>query len=128
MTGATGELRIDKWLWAVRLFKTRSEAASACRAGEVLAGDQPVKPSRTVRVGDVYTIRFPDILRTVRVLALLHNRVGAKLAPESAEDQTPASEYLRQMKIREDAAAAHRTPGLGRPTKKDRRAIDDFFA
>lgn len=89
-------VRIDKWLWAVRLFKTRSQATAACAAGKVRIGDQPVKPSRTPRVGEVITAKVAGITRTVKVVELLEKRVGAKLVADYLEDLTPASEYEKR--------------------------------
>lgn len=117
--------RVDKWLWAVRVFKTRSLATAACKNGFVTAQGQAVKASREVRVGDVFQIRQGDLTRTFKSLAPLDRRVGAKAVPEFAEDQTPASEYLKQMKKREETPLK-RERGAGRPTKKDRRALDAF--
>jgi len=118
--------RIDKWLWAVRLFKTRSLATQACRNGFVTAQSQPVKPAREIRIGETYEIRQSGITRTVKVLAHLDRRVGAKVVPEFAQDLTPASEYLKQIQIRE-SAPFKRERGAGRPTKKQRREIDSFL-
>ncbi|HEY0548894.1 MAG TPA: RNA-binding S4 domain-containing protein [Verrucomicrobiae bacterium] len=121
----SNEPRIDKWLWAVRLFKTRSLAASACRDGQVLIGGQRVKPARTVHVGEMMGVKVGGVQRTVRVLAFPSSRVSAKLVPEFMEDFTPAAEYE---KARE---AAKLVPfswpkGMGRPTKKDRRLWEQF--
>jgi ribosome-associated heat shock protein Hsp15 len=118
--------RIDKWLWAVRLFKTRSLATQACRNGFVAANGQPVKPAREVRIGEIYEIRQGGMTRTVKVLAFLDRRVGAKVVPEFAQDLTPASEYLKQIERRE-AAPLKRERGAGRPTKRERREIDSFL-
>lgn len=117
------EVRIDKWLWAVRLYKTRTLATEAIRAGHVALDGQPVKPSRDVKIGDVYSVRQDQITRTVKALGLLDKRVGPKLAPTYAEDLTPAAEYLKQIQARENAPLK-RDPGAGRPTKRDRRAIE----
>lgn len=118
-------VRMDKWLWAVRIFKTRSQATTACRSGRVKIGDHPVKPSREIRLGDIITVSQPPVMRTLRVLALLGNRVSAKLAPESVEDLTPSEEYDKTK-----AARAHsfefRPRGLGRPTKRERRNIENL--
>ena len=117
--------RLDKWLWAVRLFKTRSLAAAACRDGGVLVGGQRVKPARDARVGDFVTAKVGDVLRTVRVLGFPPGRIGAKLVPQFMEDLTPASEY-------EKARAPKPAPlflwgkGQGRPTKKNRRMLEKF--
>lgn len=115
-------IRIDKWLWAVRLFKTRNQASQACRAGKVRMDDQPVKPSREVHVMDVISVNMGFICRTVRVRALLTNRVSAKLVPDYATDMTPEEEYARLKLIRETNYEM-RDRGLGRPTKKQRRDI-----
>ena len=115
-------IRIDKWLWAVRLFKTRNQASLACRAGKVRMDDQPVKPSREVHVMDVISVNKGFICRTVRVRALLTNRVSAKLVPDYATDMTPEEEYARLKLIRETNYEM-RDRGLGRPTKKQRRDI-----
>ena len=114
--------RLDKWLWAVRLYKTRTLATEAIRAGHVLLNAEPVKPSREVKIGDVFTIRQSPLTKTVKVLALLEKRVGPKIAPNYVEDLTPASEYLRVLQIRE-SAPIKRDPGAGRPTKRDRRIL-----
>lgn len=94
------EVRIDKWLWAVRLFKTRTLASEACRGGHVKIGDASVKSSRMVRIGEVITARAGDITRTVKVTGLLERRVGPKLVANYFEDQTPAAEYLRAAEAR----------------------------
>lgn len=119
------EVRLDKWLWVIRLFKTRSLATEACRQGKVIIGGNPAKPSRVVKPGDVAEIQFPDIRRTVRVLRLTENRVGPKLVAEVAEDLTPAKEYLQQMENRR-LSAPRRPVGSGRPTKKERRDLEAF--
>jgi ribosome-associated heat shock protein Hsp15 len=119
------EVRIDKWLWAVRLYKSRSLATAACSAGKVRIGGEPLKPSRTVRIGDVITAATGDITRTVRVRALLENRVGAKLVPDYLEDLTPPSEYERPREPNFRPLLL-RPKGSGRPTKKDRRKLDQF--
>ena len=118
--------RLDKWLWAVRLYKTRTLAAEAIRGGQVTLAGQPVKPSRDVKIGDTYQVRLGPLTRTVKVLAILEKRVGPKLAPTYAEDLTPASEYLKVMQARE-SAPIKRDPGAGRPTKRDRRALEKIF-
>lgn len=120
---STEGVRIDKWLWAVRLYKTRSLATEACKAGKVKIDGQPVKPSRDARIGDVLTVNLGTITRTVEIKALLHNRVGAKLVPDFLEDLTPPEEYERQQIIRE-LNGEKRPKGAGRPTKLERRLID----
>jgi ribosome-associated heat shock protein Hsp15 len=119
------DTRIDKWLWAVRLFKTRSLAANACRNGHALINGQRVKPSRDVRVGEVISSKTGLIQRTVKVLGFPPSRIGAKLVPEFLEDLTPASEYE---KARASAAPPQFawSKGQGRPTKKARRLWESF--
>jgi ribosome-associated heat shock protein Hsp15 len=116
-------VRLDKWLWAARVFKTRSQASDACRQGHVTLSGQKAKPSREVRVGDVLVVLKDQLTRTFKVLQLLHHRVGAPLAREFVEDQTPASELekARQNAFRPVGA---RPKGSGRPTKKERRILD----
>jgi ribosome-associated heat shock protein Hsp15 len=117
--------RIDKWLWAVRAFKTRSQATEACRAGKVKVDDQPVKPSKEVKPDMVISVQTGPIKRQLKVVELLHNRVGAKLVPQYMTDQTPEEEYAKLELMR--ASYANRPRGAGRPTKKERREIDDWF-
>lgn len=116
-------VRIDKWLWAVRVYKTRSLATAACREGRVTIGGQPAKPSRDVKINDLIHAKNGDITRTLKVLALLEQRVGAPAVKQFAEDLTPASEYEKK---REPVLEPlfFRPKGAGRPTKKDRRAMD----
>jgi ribosome-associated heat shock protein Hsp15 len=119
------EVRIDKWLWALRLYKTRGIATQACRGGHVTVNGAHVKPSRAVRLNEIISARIGDLQRTVKVTGLLQNRVGPKLVGNYLEDLTPASEYLRVLQARETAAAVPKRPkGAGRPTKKERRQID----
>ena len=114
--------RLDKFLWAIRLYKTRTLATEAIRAGHVTIQGQHPKPAHEVKVGEIYAITQDIITRTIKVLALLDRRVGAKLVPNYIEDLTPASEYLKQIQAREQAPLK-RPPGAGRPTKRDRREI-----
>jgi len=120
------EPRLDKWLWAVRLFKTRAEAAEACRAGHVTMAGQPLKPSRAVKLGDIVSARVGELTRTVKVLALIDRRIGPKLVDQCLEDLTPASEYLRVLEKKEQPGVPQRSKGSGRPTKKERRQIEEF--
>ncbi len=120
-----GNVRIDKWLWAVRVFKTRTLAAAACRAGHVRIAGEPVKPSRFVKVHDVISAKIGPITKTVQVLALIENRVGAQLAKEYAEDQTPEAEYEKLRQIKQNASLGP-PKGWGRPTKKNRRDWEKF--
>lgn len=117
------ELRIDKWLWAVRIYKTRTLAGDSCRAGKVKIDGIAVKPSRMLKPGDEMTISIGPLTRTIKVKALIHNRVSAKLVPESLEDLTPPEEYER-IRFMHELNAEIRERGTGRPTKKDRRLID----
>jgi ribosome-associated heat shock protein Hsp15 len=123
---APASVRIDKWLWAIRLFKTRSLATEACRHGRVTVGGQPVKPSRDVKVNDLIVAKTGEITRTVKALALVENRVGAQLVANYAEDLTPAAEYEKPRE-RYLQPMFTRPKGAGRPTKKDRRQMDKFF-
>ena len=117
--------RIDKWLWAVRAFKTRSQASEACRAGKVKVDDQPVKPSRMVTKDMIITVQSGPIKRQFKVIELLHNRVGAKLVSQYMEDLTPEEEYQKLEMIRSNQMKRDR--GAGRPTKKERREMDSWF-
>ena len=121
----TEEVRIDKWLWSVRLYKTRSQAAEACRAGKVKLNGVPVKSSHDVKVGEVYEITIEQLHKVVEVKALLGNRVGAKLVPDFMNDLTPAEEYERIQMIRQ-YNFERRDRGTGRPTKRESRDLDEF--
>ncbi|MCR5425130.1 MAG: RNA-binding S4 domain-containing protein [Bacteroidales bacterium] len=118
-------LRIDKYLWAVRLYKTRSMATEACKSGRVKFNGVPVKPSHEVKIGEVYDLVIEQLHKQIEVKALLHNRVGAKLVPESMIDHTPQEEYERIQMVRQ-YGYEKRDRGAGRPTKRDRREIEDF--
>lgn len=119
------EVRIDKWLWAVRLFKTRALATEACRLGKVMFESSAVKPSKTVKEGDVYELTIEQVHRTVRVKQLLNNRVGAKLVCDFMEDMTPEDEYER-IRLAREFAFEKRDRGIGRPSKRDRRKLEQF--
>jgi ribosome-associated heat shock protein Hsp15 len=121
------EVRIDKWLWAVRFFKTRSLAITACRAGHVKLNGENVKPSHTVKIGQVFSVQNAELTRTVKVIGLLDKRVGAKLVANYMEDLTPAAEYLRAAEDRLLPKAPRREKGTGRPTKKERRQLESLF-
>lgn len=116
------DVRLDKWLWATRVFKTRSQAAEACDAGHVKLGGHTVKPAHKVHVGEVFTVKVGELTRTVRVVGLLTQRVGAKLVPNYLEDLTPQAEYDRVRTLRQHQAII-RPKGRGRPTKKERRLL-----
>ena len=119
------EARIDKWLWAARIFKTRTIAAAACKKGQVSMGGTPLKASRMIKVGDVVDVRKAPITYSFRVLQPIERRVGAKLIPEVLENITAPDQYelLEMSKI---SGFAGRAKGTGRPTKKERRSLDDF--
>jgi len=118
-------IRIDKYLWAVRLFKTRSLATDAIRAGKVKMNDMPLKPSHEISVGEVYDLNIEQMHRTVQVKELLANRVGAKLVENYLADLTPPEEYERIQMARQ-YSFEKRDRGSGRPTKRDRREIEEF--
>jgi len=117
------EVRIDKWLWSVRIYKTRNQAIEAIKAGKVKIDGSSLKPSRIVKLGDVISLSIGPLNRTIKVKELLHNRVSAKLVPDFLEDLTPVEEYER-IQLMKEYNAERRERGLGRPTKKDRRYID----
>jgi ribosome-associated heat shock protein Hsp15 len=121
------KMRIDKWLWAVRLFKTRSQASEACGQNKVSMYDIHVKPSRLVKEGDELKIKRTGLIRTIRILKLTENRLSAKLVAEYFLDLTPQEE-IENYKARTSKVTTYRDPGTGRPTKRDRRMLDDFFA
>ena len=120
-------VRIDKWLWAVRIFKTRTVATDACKKGRVTVGDNmaPVKPSRLLEVGDIVHVRKSPVTYTFRVKALTQNRLGAKLVPDYAENITPQDQcdLLEVVKI---SGFIDRQKGLGRPTKREGRDLARF--
>jgi ribosome-associated heat shock protein Hsp15 len=116
-------VRIDKWLWAVRIFKTRSQATLACKSGKVKINDANVKPSREVRIGEIISVNLSLIQKKVKVTGLLANRVSAKLAENYVEDLTSQEEYEKQ-KLKREINFEYRERGIGRPTKKARREIE----
>ena len=121
------EERVDKYLFAMRLYKTRSIAADACKNGRVKMGGVELKPSRSFHVGDVFTVRKGPVTYTYKVLALSGNRLGAKLVPEYLQDIT-TPEQLEVLQLARLAAQSGRDRGTGRPTKKDRRDIETFIS
>jgi ribosome-associated heat shock protein Hsp15 len=123
---ALSRVRVDKWLWAVRLFKSRSLATAACLAGHVKIDGQSVKPSRDVRVGETIVALTGRIERTVKALALLEHRVGAKQVPQYLEDLTSPEEYERARQQTETPLLQF-PKGWGRPTKKHRRQLEGFW-
>ncbi len=124
--GAAPGARIDKWLWTVRVFKTRVDATEACRAGAVEIAALAVKPSREVRSGDMISVRQGVVTRTLRVVGSPRARVGAKLVPDYCEELTPPAEFEKAREQRIQHVLA-REQGSGRPTKRDRREIERFF-
>ncbi len=120
------EIRIDKWLWAVRIYKTRSVATEECRKGHVSIGNLPVKPSRSVHIGEIVKVRKSPIVRSFKVLGLAEKRMSAKLTEDFLEDVTPPEE-LELQEMQRNMRWITRDKGTGRPTKKDRRELDEFF-
>ena len=120
------ELRIDKYLWAIRVFKTRSEATEACKGGKVKMAGIPAKPSRAIQAGEVIQVRKGIVTYTYKVLRPLENRVGAKLVPDYAENLTPEEE-MEKLKAPVESFFVTRDRGAGRPTKKDRRAMEQLW-
>ena len=119
------EARIDKWLWAARIFKTRSLAADACKSGRITLNGAQVKPSRTVKEGDEVGVKKSPVTYTFRVKQAIEKRVGAKLLPDILEDITTPEQY-EILEMQRISGFVGRAKGTGRPTKKDRRALDDF--
>lgn len=119
------EVRIDKWMWATRIFKTRTIAAEACKKNRIAIGGVNVKPSRMIKTGEVIQVRKPPVTYSFKVLALTQNRMGAKLVPEYLENVTPPEQY-ELLEINKISGFVDRARGLGRPTKKDRRDLDQF--
>lgn len=119
------DVRIDKWLWATRIFKTRTIATDACKKGRVSIGGMNVKPSRPLRVGEIVDVKKPPITYSFRVKALAENRMGAKLVPDYLENITAPSQFelLEMVKI---GGFINRQKGMGRPTKKDGRELSRF--
>ena len=119
------EARIDKWLWAARVYKTRTLASDACKNGRITINGALAKPSKTVKVGDQVGVKKSPITYTFRVLQAIEKRVGAKLLPEVFENITPPEQY-ELLEMNQISGFIDRARGTGRPTKKDRRALDDF--
>ena len=117
--------RIDKWLWAARIFKTRSIAADACKNGRVTIGGVNVKPSHTVKAGETVCVRKPPVTYSFRILKTIEQRVGAKLLPEIYENVTTPDQY-ELLEMNRISGFVNRARGTGRPTKKDRREMEAF--
>ena len=121
------EARIDKWLWSVRIFKTRTIAADACKKGRIQINGVQCKPSKTVKEGDTVSVRKAPVTYTFKVLQAIENRVGAKLVPQMMENITPQDQY-DLLEMNRIGGFVKRATGLGRPTKKDRRDMEDFLS
>jgi ribosome-associated heat shock protein Hsp15 len=119
------DLRIDKWLWAVRLYKTRSMATEACKKGRISINGSEVKASRSVKIGDIVEVKIPPVLYRYQILVMLHTRVGAKLVPNYLKDLTPEQEVIKIDMMRLNIGG-YRERGTGRPTKKERRLLDEW--
>lgn len=120
------QARIDKWLWAARIFKTRSLAAEACKNGRVTIGNVNVKPSHMVKVGETVSVRKPPVTYSFKILQTIEQRVGAKLIPEIYENVTTPDQY-ELLEMNRISGFVDRARGTGRPTKKERRALDAFI-
>ncbi len=120
------DIRIDKWLWTMRLFKTRSLANDEVKKGRILIDNKPLKPSKMIKVGDVIEVRKPPIIYTYRVLKISKNRLGAKFISEFMEDITPQNQ-IEMNELARISNKMNRPKGTGRPTKRDRRKMEDFF-
>jgi ribosome-associated heat shock protein Hsp15 len=120
-----GEVRIDKWLWATRIFKTRTIASEACKKGRIMIGQSTVKSSRMIKVGDVILVRKPPITYSFKVLQLSEKRMGAKLVPDFMQNVTTPDQYAL-IEANKLSGFIDRAKGTGRPTKKDRRVLEDF--
>ena len=116
-------MRLDQWLWAVRVYKTRSRATDAIKAGHVIVNGQSAKPAREVRPGETIVAQIDHLTRTLKVLEMPASRVGAKLVPQFAEDLTPPEEYAKKREPN-FIPAMLRPKGSGRPTKRDRRQME----
>ena len=121
------ELRIDKYLWSIRVYKTRTDATDACKGGKVRVNGSDIKPSKGVKVGDVITARKGAVVYTYKVLELIDKRQGAKLVPRYAENLTPQEE-LDKLRAPVETFFLKRDRGAGRPTKKDRRQMEDLWS
>ncbi len=123
---STDQIRLDKFLWVVRLFKTRSQAAEDCKKGRVLVNGMPVKSSRLIKIGDEISIKETPVYRMFRVIGISDKRMAAKLTPAFIIDITPADQ-LELLELTRLANKLNRQRGLGRPTKRDRRDLDNFM-
>jgi len=119
-------VRIDKWLWSARIYKTRTLATEACRKGQVSIAGVKVKPSRMVTEGEILNVRKNPLTLTLKILSPIQNRVPARLIPEVLQDLTPAEEY-EMLEMARIASFGKRAAGSGRPTKKERRDLESFL-
>ena len=119
------EARIDKWLWASRIFKTRTIAAEACKKGRVSINGTQVKPSRMIKPGEVIQVKKPPVTYSFKVLQAIEKRIGAKLVPEILENVTTPEQY-ELLEMSRVSGFVNRAKGTGRPTKKDRRSLEEF--
>jgi len=118
-------VRVDKWIWAVRIFKSRSQATDACKSGKVSINGIAIKPSRIIDVGDIIEVKKEQINMLLEVVDILEKRVGAKLVSNFMNDLTPSEEY-NKIDLLKSKSFEFRNKGLGRPTKKERREINIF--
>ncbi|NHB69293.1 RNA-binding S4 domain-containing protein [Perlabentimonas gracilis] len=123
--GTESAARIDKWLWTVRIFKTRSIATDECKKGRVRVNDAEIKPSKEVKAGDTISVRKPPVVYSYVVKDIPKSRIGAKLVPDYLENTTPADE-LAKLEPGFLAFQGNRARGTGRPTKKERRTLDNI--
>ncbi len=121
----SSQARLDKWLWAARIFKTRTVAANACKNGRVTKGNVNLKPSSLVKIGDVISVKKPPVTYSFKIKNCIEQRVGAKIAAQVYENVTDAKQY-ELLEMSRISGFIDRAKGTGRPTKKDRRAIDSF--
>ena len=121
--GEKGQIRIDKFLWSVRIFKTRSLASDECRKGRILINNIHVRPSRIVSINEIIIVKKPPVTHTFRIIEPIENRISAKLVDQFIEDLTSEDEKIK-LEVRKSVPAVFRKKGTGRPTKKERRLID----
>jgi len=117
--------RLDKWLWAARIFKTRTVAANACKNSRVMKGSTNLKPSSTVKIGDVISVKKPPVVYSFKIINCIEQRVGAKFVSQVYENVTEAKQY-ELLEMSRISGFIDRARGTGRPTKKERRALDSF--
>ena len=118
--------RIDKFIWAVRLFKTRSMASNQCKTNKVLVNNEPIKPAKEVKIGDRVSIKRQGAIFSYEVVDLLEKRVGAKLVENYIRDITPIEE-IEKYKVYQAAQSSYRNNGMGKPNTKERRALEEFL-